>query len=229
MKNAKMRLEEYVPGSRFLMKSFRKHQGVMVVRFRDLTEAYLEEFADQIKKVDKLESGLVKGKKQEQVTAKLYLLTNATTKELEYLAYYLKQAGLDVKVLSSLRKDLQKGDVEGACEKLEDIVQYVIDHSQTLEDKGLAVQYSDVLSGMKDSLRDLNDLQNEFINARKKLTSENKKEYTLLYSFVSRIAEAGKIYFDGMTEEDEYTISKIISRMRSGNEGGADDEGGGKE
>lgn len=223
MKNAKMRLEEYVPGGKFLLGSFKKHRPLMVVRFRDLTADFQDAFEDQLKKLDTLESSLVKEKKQEEVTAKLYLMTNETTKELEYLAYYLRRAKLKVDVLSSTRKDLRRGNVEGACLGLEAIVQYVKDHISTLEDKGLDADYVNFLRGMKDSLQELNVLQNEYINARKKLTSDNKGEYAALYEYISTVAEAGKLFFDGKKEEDEFTISKIISRLRSGNSGGDGD------
>lgn len=222
MKNRRFTLEEYVPGGKFLLVSFRRDRKELEQRFRQFTAVYLSDFEKQLGKVDELESTLVKSKEKEQVTNKLYLETNETTKELEFLAFYVKRAKLDVKFLSGVRKDLRNGNVEGAYKKLKDVIQFVKQHSTALESKGLPDNYDEVLSKKKDILTELNDLQNESINARIKLTSVNKGEYAALYEFISAIAEAGKIYFDGKKEEDEYTITKLISRMRSGNTGGGD-------
>ncbi|MFY0483837.1 hypothetical protein ACI6PS_14660 [Flavobacterium sp. PLA-1-15] len=222
MKKRGFTLEEYVPGGTFLLTSFKLHLKLMEVRFRELTPAYEAAFEAQLAKVDVLESSLVKTERQKQVTQKLYLETGATTADLEYLAYYLRRAKLGVKVLSAVRKDLKNGNVEGACKGLEDVIQYVKDHSSVLEVKGLDTHYVSVLRSKKDSLLALNVSQNEFINARKKLTSDNKGEYAALYEYISAVAEAGKIFFAGKKEEDEYTISKILARLRSGNSGGDD-------
>lgn len=104
------------------------------------------------------------------------------------------------------------------------MIQYVREHTAAMEEQGLPLNYTEVLTKKKETLSGLNGLQNEYINARIKLTEANKGEYVALYNFISAVAEAGKIYFDGQKEQDEYTIAKLISRMRSGNNGGNDEK-----
>lgn len=224
MKKKGFTLEEYLPGGRFLFKSFSRDRKLLELRFRQFTPAYLAEFEKRLDRIDKLESTLVKSKETEQVTVRLYESTNFITKELEFLAFYLKRAKLDLTILSGVRKDVRNGNVEGAGKKLEDVVQYVKQNAVALEAQGLPTDYDVELTKQKDTMGGLNDLQNEYINARILLTSANKGEYVALYTFISEVAEAGKIYFDGKKEEDEYTITKLISRMRSGNSGGADEK-----
>lgn len=226
MKNRRFTLEEYLPGGRFLLKSFRRDRVALAKRFRQFTAVYEDDFERQLDRLDTLESRFVKSNESKDVTSQLYLATNATTKELKFLAFYVKKAKLDVKVLSGVRKDLRNGNVEGASKKLEDVVQYVTKNNVALEAKGLPEEYATVLTDQKATLSKLNELQNEFLNARIKLTEVNKAEYAAAYAFISEIAEAGKIYFEGKKEEDEYTISKLISRMRSGNSGSAGEKGG---
>jgi hypothetical protein len=41
-------------------------------------------------------------------------------------------------------------------------------------------------------------------------------EYDKLYDFIKTITGAGKIMYDGMVKANEYTVTKMISRIRSG-------------
>jgi hypothetical protein len=46
--------------------------------------------------------------------------------------------------------------------------------------------------------------------------------YDALYDYIKTVANAGKIMYKGKTKVVEYTISKIIARLRSSNDGGGD-------
>lgn len=59
------------------------------------------------------------------------------------------------------------------------------------------------------------------MNTLKVLHDANKGIYKELYDYISTIAEAGKIKYKGTVLADQYTISKIIDRMRSSNQGGS--------
>ena len=67
-----------------------------------------------------------------------------------------------------------------------------------------------------------NVLQNEVKNQIGALYTENKAEYDALYDYISEIAADGKIMYAKTPKAKEYTIAKIIERMRSGNTGGID-------
>ena len=42
----------------------------------------------------------------------------------------------------------------------------------------------------------------------------------VLYGFIPTVSDAGKIIYKDPVKADEYTVTKLIGRMRSGNEGG---------
>jgi len=107
MKKKGFTLEEYVPGGRFLLTSFSSHRKQLEQRFRQFTLAYQAAFEKQLGEVEKLESTLVKSKQKEEVTKNLYAATNAATKELEFLAFYVKRAKLDLTILTGVRKNLK--------------------------------------------------------------------------------------------------------------------------
>ncbi|WP_296151578.1 hypothetical protein [uncultured Flavobacterium sp.] len=53
------------------------------------------------------------------------------------------------------------------------------------------------------------------MDARGQLAEDNSAVYKALYKYISTIAQAGKIIYDGKGKRDEYIISKLVSRMRS--------------
>jgi hypothetical protein len=58
------------------------------------------------------------------------------------------------------------------------------------------------------------------LNARKQLVDANKGDYKKLYTFIKTVAEKGKLVFKGTVIEDEYSITKLIGRMRAPKKGG---------
>jgi hypothetical protein len=53
------------------------------------------------------------------------------------------------------------------------------------------------------------------------LHEDNSEVYKALYRFISTIAAAGKVMYKGKVKEDEYTITRILGRMRSSGGDGA--------
>ena len=47
------------------------------------------------------------------------------------------------------------------------------------------------------------------------LVEANKAAYKNLYTCIAGVAEKGKLVFSNSNKADEYTITKIIGRMRS--------------
>lgn len=83
--------------------------------------------------------------------------------------------------------------------------------------KGMIELFPDELSAIKEDLSTKNELQNSVMNVKKQLHKDNK---VALYASISLITKAGKIMYDGLSKKDEYTVTKLISRMREGKSGG---------
>ena len=79
----------------------------------------------------------------------------------------------------------------------------------------MATDFADTLGNHKTSLSTKNTLQNSTMNAHKTLTSNNKEKYNDLYAYITKIMRSGKLVFATSNIKDEYTISKVISRMRA--------------
>lgn len=215
-KSVKLRVEEYVPMAMFLMKSFERDRTEMASRFKEFTSDYQNAFGVQLEKVSALEQTINLTREQKNTTAALYALASQMNKELNFLAFWMKSAGLDRKVLTGVKRDLLQRNIEGACLKMAGLVQLVQKEAALLESKGMGADFVQRLIDVKNDLEKHNALQNEIMDIRGQLYEDNSRAYKLLHGYISTIAEAGKIMYDGLGKRDEYTLRKLLSRMRAG-------------
>ena len=220
--STKLRIEEYLPTGLFLETSFSRDRAELEANFSEFTPGYLADFQNQLAIVSRLEDSLVLTQEQKGVTQSLYIAKDAMNKELNILSFHFKSAKLDTKIITKVKKDLGTGNVEGANLKLKAIIQMIDSKTEDLESKGMKAGYSSGLATRNKELLDKNVLQNKLIDARGQLAEDNRSVYKALYKYISTIAQAGKIIYDGKGKRDEYVISKLVSRMRS--QGGTKEE-----
>ncbi|MGH2666353.1 hypothetical protein [Flavobacterium sp.] len=210
----KLRIEEYVPMGTFLKASFVRDRTELATRFSEFTAEYEEEFTTQLEKVDQLEQSLKLTNEQKKVTQSLYEQADALNNELNFLSFYFKRAALDTSNLSQLKKDLRVKNIEGACYKMEGFVQYVSENEEVLVEKGMKTGFADTLRIVKQDLAAKNASQNEIMDIKKQLYEDNTREYRKLYTYITTIVSAGKIMYASVNKLDEYTLTRLISRMR---------------
>ena len=225
MMNLKIRKEEYTALGDFVKASFVRDQAVILVRFTKLNAGFLADFTAKLEEVKILESGLVLTEEQKTATANLYAEASLLNKELNFLIRYIKEAELSSEAVTELKKDLTVNNIEGAILKIESVKQYVIAKLAVLESFGMSPTFVADLDAHKVSLSERNALQNSYMNSRKQLTEANKVKYKELYVFITKIINAGKLVFDGTATRDEYTITKVVSRMRFAKSGGSGEIG----
>jgi hypothetical protein len=161
-----------------------------------------------------LEQSLVLTEQQKSVTRELYESARAMNKELNILSFQFKRAALDTAIMTRVKKELSRGNIEGACQKVDAVVQLLDEKSEILQSKGMRTTYSSELGIKNAELLQKNVLQKQLMDSRGQLTETNKQKYKDLYEYIGTISKAGKILYDGFKKEDEYTIAKLISRMR---------------
>lgn len=215
MNKNKLRLEEYTPAADFLLVSFMRDREELSGRFSEFTTEYLDDFKAQLDKVKTLEQTLKLTEEQKGVTQALYVMANAVNAELNFLTFYFKRAGLEVSAVTKLKMDLQNRNIEGACLKMAGLIQFIIENNAVLESKGMAATFPAQLQSQKAALEAKNTEQNAIMNTKDHLYAVNGSEYKALYTFLSTVASAGKIMYDGQAKEDEYIIARLIGRMRA--------------
>jgi hypothetical protein len=213
-KGFKLRLEEYVPAGTFLKTSFVRDRAELVTRFSEFTPDFEAEFSAQLAKVAKLEQTLKLTEEQKGVTSSLYAAADFLNKELNFLSFYFKRADLNSAILTAVKQDLKVRNIEGACLKMEGLIQYVTEQQVILVSKGMAAGFAGELAEIKVDLEAKNVLQNKIMDIKGQLHEDNNIEYKKLYSYMNAIIGAGKIMYDGLGKADEYTMTRILSRMR---------------
>lgn len=211
----RIKKEEYTTLGDFVKTSFVRDQATIMQRFPKLDANFLADFTQKLEQVKTLESGLVLTTEQKNITASLYDEATTLNRELNFLNSYITSAGLTTRAVTELKNDLTSHNIEGALSKIESVKQFITIHSQLLEEEGMAATFAATLETHKTSLSGKNSLQNSFMNTRKSLTESNRADYELLYEYISKITEAGKLVFGDTLTEDEYIITKLIARMRA--------------
>jgi hypothetical protein len=214
-----VRTEEYAPLGDFLMASFVRDQSAIAVLFPKLNAVYVTAFQDKLVVVKKLESTLKLTEAEKKATVQLYAEAEAVNTELNVLSAYFDDAGLPTEAISGLKKNLTKGNIEGALLQMKDVQQFAEANQAALEAEGMDSGYPAELEGHQVSMAEKNGLQNSFLNARKTLVDANKGDYKALYAYISNVAKKGKLIFDGTVVAHEYNITKIVSKMRAPKKG----------
>ncbi|WP_310559994.1 hypothetical protein [Flavobacterium sp.] len=214
--------EEYVPGALFIKTSFIRDREELVTRFAEYTPEYVVGYEAQISTVKEIQRTLVLTDEQKQATVNLYRKADSLNVEFNFVASYFKKCTLDTKILSEVKKDLTRRNIEGATDKIASIIQLIEANAIALISKGMAANFGSTLAADRDYLEQQNVLQNQVKNKVSDLYTANKAEYDALYDYIAEIANDGKIMYKGTPKAKEYTIGKIIERMRSGNGGASD-------
>ena len=211
----KLRKEEYSALGDFISVSLERDLAAISARFPKVNEAFRASFMAKLDEVKILESGLNLTEDQKNATRELYAELAVLNKELNFLSNYCKDANLQVTAVSALKKDLSRGNAEGAILKIESVKQFVVANQAALVEEGMASNFATVLETYKTSLETKNALQNSSLNARKTLTETNKVQYKELYDYIAKIMRYGKLVFNDSIVKEEYTTVKVVGKMRS--------------
>lgn len=221
--NLNVRKEEYTVLGDFIFTSYNRDLGAISTRFPKLGGGFKDEFVAKLAFVKALESDLVLTDSQKNATASLYNEASELNDELNFVSAYFKDAGLNSSLVSDLKADLFSSNIEGALLKIEGLKQFITVHLTDLVAEGMDAHFVDKLADHKNSLTEKNNLQNEVMNQHKELINANSEHYDKLYEFISNVSNKGKLVFKKTVFEDEYTISKVLKRMRAAKK---NDEGG---
>jgi hypothetical protein len=213
--STRVKTEEHAPLADFIRTSFVRDQAAITARYPKLNDAFLEAFDQQLTVVRALDSRYLITAEQKKATEQLYAEARLLSNELTFLNSYLSEAGLDTALVTALKENLTDSNIEGALLKIEAVRQFILQHQEALEDEGMAATFPATLSAHKTSLAAQNELQNSFMNSARTLTDANKAQYNDLYDRISKIANAGKLVFRDAIQRNEYSVSRIISRMRA--------------
>ena len=210
-----IKIEEYTPLADIILFNFTRDATTIKARYPKLNEAFKDSFTSKLATIKTQEKKLVITKQQTTITKSLYDEADVLVQELIFLKDYIKDAGLDNALVTALIHDLRSHNIEGACEKIETLKQYIVANQAPIEDEGMATDFPSKLEDHKTSLAQKNKDQKITSDSGVVLTGNNNSHYTDLYNDIINIADKAKKVFKNTPYEDQYVISKILKSMRS--------------
>lgn len=215
MSNSRLNNDEVVTGASFLETNFLEDRREIEAVFPEFDKIFEKDYVSQIDTVKKIDSKFAKTKQQVKASEALYNFSDTISTEMNVVSFKFKSAGVDTALISAVKKDLKKLDIEGAVDKIGTLSTVVADNILALQPKGITPDYPTSLMQMGQNLLDLNVQQNKLMDEGEKMTDANLKEYDKLRKMVSKIIGAGKIVFKEEKRADFYNLTKLIQRMRA--------------
>lgn len=212
-KQINLKQENYTVVADFIAASFEKDLTDFTAVFKTMDINYLERFKKSINEAKNSVSATEIKMKQKEATKKLYEKSKKLYESIYLLKKYAKRADTDVSMLDDIISNLKKKNIEGAIKLLRDAFPYLISISNKLVD--MPDDFLSRIFPIISKLENLNIEQNILMNESKEKNNERKPIYKNLYKYISEIAEAGKVIYKNSYKKDEYTISKIISRIQN--------------
>ncbi|RZJ99964.1 MAG: hypothetical protein EOO46_21420 [Flavobacterium sp.] len=222
--NYRLRNDEVVTGATFLKTNFLKDRKEIELKLPEFDTKFESDFLSQIVVVQKLDRKYAKTQEQIKASQKLYDYSGQVNTGLNTLSFQFKGVGLSTELIATIKNKIHKLDIEGAHDGLKDLASFTEDNLEILASKGIKPEYPATLVDKAEELLKLNEAQNSLMDQGEKLSTANQKEYNKLRKMISHILGAGKIVFAEEKRRDFYLMSKLVSRMRSGNEGGKEEQ-----
>jgi hypothetical protein len=214
-----IKIEEYAPLGDIILFNYTRDLPTIVTRYPKLNEAYKASFAAKLETIKTQEKNLVITKQKKAITTSLYYEADELVEELIFVKDYIEDAGLDNSIVTALIRDLRSRNIEGACDKIETLKQYIQANQAPILEEGMAPAFPSTLESHKTSLAQKNKDQKTTSDSGIIVTGNNNSNYTDLYNDIINIADKAKKVFKNTPFEDQYVISKILQSMRSANKG----------
>ncbi len=117
-----IRKEEYTALGDFIQTSFTRDQPLIAERYPKMNVTYLTSFKTKLEQVKSLETKDVITAEQKSITKSLYDEADQLGKEMIFLRDYFNEAGIDVSLVSSLKRDIARYNIEGTVAKIESVI-----------------------------------------------------------------------------------------------------------
>lgn len=214
MGNSTLNYEEYPAIGDALIASFNRDQGELAGHYKMMDSDFIAEFQNAIDAVRGTASVLAKTAELKSVTRQLYGLADEANQKLLFLIDYVKDAGLEYASISGIRTKLTTRNIEGAVYDLREVLPYLESHKAELDLGDMPKDFLNYFPPILPQLEAWNAEQIAIISNRKTLVEANKVLFENAYSYISKVCNNGKKVFKNTVKKDDYTIAKLIAKVR---------------
>lgn len=212
MKNStSVKKENYTVLAEFIAVSFERDLAEFTDHFKTMNRDYLEKFKEAITEAKKVVSSTKSKLQQKETTKMLYEKADELKSILLFLKKYADNSGLETAILSKIGNYLRNKNIEGAVISIRETIPYFKENESKIVD--MPEGFLNKIDPIIDTLESLNVQQNALMNQSKQATNDGKSAYDKLYTYISQIADVGKLIYKNSHKKDEYTISKLLMRM----------------
>ncbi|WP_435524285.1 hypothetical protein [Chryseobacterium indoltheticum] len=215
MANNNLNYEDYPAIGDALIASLSNDQSEFLVHYKTMDSDFIIGFQSSIDAVRQASSVLAKTQELKNVTKQLYSLADEANKKLLFLLDYADDSGLETKGISAIRSKFSNRNIEGGIKDLRAILPYLQDHKTELEAGDMPNQFLEYFPGILPTMETLNAEQIRVISARKSLVETNGALFENAYGYISKVSNRGKKVFRKTMKKDDYTISKLLSKVRA--------------
>lgn len=213
--------EEYPAIGDALIASVTRDQRELAQHYKMMDSDFVTGFQTAIDAVREAASVLAKTEELKSVTKKLYGLADEANKKLLFLLDYAEDAGLETAAISGIRSKFTTRNIEGAVRDLREVLPYLEDHKSALDAGDMPGKFLDYFPQILPQLEAWNAEQIAIISNRKSLVEANKALFENAYDYISKVSNRGKKVFKNTVKKDDYTISKLLKKVRAeGNSNG---------
>jgi hypothetical protein len=213
MASNNLRLEDYPAIADFIFTSFERDLADFTAKYKTMNNDYLAAATSANIALKSTQATLLTKQQQKDLTSELYSAADTLKKDIILLKDYAQRGKVATVLLGDSVYLLSNHNIEGALRTLREGLPYFINNISNMPD--MPNGFLDRLITRINELDTLNNAQNTAINRSKESTANNKEVYKQVYQYITDIAKAGKIIYAKTPKADEYTISKLQSRVRA--------------
>jgi len=206
--------EDYPAVGDALISSFQTDQAEFLKKYKKMDAAFLTNLKTTVEATRKLSSVFAQNENLKKTTVQLYAFADGLNAQLLFLGDYLKQEKLNFKEVSEIRANFKKRNIEGAIKQLRDFQPYLNQNKTVLEAGNMPLNYLAPLFTNLPQMELLNAEQIKLINQRKTMVEQNGNIFEKADVLFSDICSAGKKIFKDTIKKEEYTLNKILKRVR---------------
>lgn len=211
MVKTNIKKENYTAVADFMLASMEHDLADFTKLFKTIDEEYLSQFKKANEELKNLSSSFLKIEEQKATTQEIYAKADAFRDKLIFLKFYAKRAGIETPLLQDTIKALKSRNIERVVKNTRDMLPFFVQKAESIKDMP-----SDFLSDIPSTISTFEKKSTQQImlmSQRKQETSLGKPLYDTLYKYIKEVADIGKLIYKNSPKKDNYTISKILSRI----------------
>lgn len=215
MAKTNIKQENYTAVADFMLASLERDLADFTKIFKTIDNDFLAQFKKANEDLKNASSSLLIKENQKKITQELYAQADAFRDKLMLLKVYAKRANLETPILQETIAALKSRNIEKVVKNTREMLPFFTQNAAKIKD--MPADFLNDIPTIITAFETKNTEQNTLISKCKQTTTEYKPLYDGLYKFISEVAEAGKIIYKDHSKKDDYTISKIISRVEVAN------------